>query len=90
MCDSDDNWSDVEDELEEDQKCLCPFCDEVQPSVDDTFSHCSSKHALNLLQYKQTLCMLVKCSLYMGFVASGGRYLESIIIQIELSISFSN
>lgn len=57
MCDSDEDWSEAEDEEEGDQKCPCPFCDEVQPSADDTLTHCSSQHTLDLLKYKLAMCM---------------------------------
>lgn len=55
MSDSEEDWNEVEESQESDQKCSCLFCKEVQLSADDTLAHCSVQHSIDLLKYKRSL-----------------------------------
>ena len=53
MSDEEEGWDEIGSE-EGEQQCPCPFCDEVQPSAEDTIKHCCTHHNIDLVTYKHS------------------------------------
>ncbi len=56
MSDSEEDWEEIEKERD-DEKCPCPFCEEVLLSAEGCLTHCCNTHDIDLLKHKQSLCM---------------------------------